>query len=102
MFTLVNSILLKPLALPDPGKLVRVTNRHTLAYADPTKSEYDAYSGEVGHRFRLMWGSVGAKRRWYGHVLRSAPRESRSFTFVRANQHHFVSSFRFLRRQYSV
>jgi len=41
MFTLVNSILLKPLALPDPGKLVRVTNRHTLAYADPTKSEYE-------------------------------------------------------------
>jgi MFS family permease len=23
-----------------------------------------AYSGEVGHRFRWKWGSVGAKRRW--------------------------------------
>jgi len=25
---------------------------------------HPAYSGEVGHRFRWMWGSVGAKRRW--------------------------------------
>jgi len=33
MFTVVNSILLKPLALHDPGKLVRVTNRYTAAYA---------------------------------------------------------------------
>src|SRR5689334_17921011 len=32
MFTVVNSILLKPLALPDPGKLVLVTNRSTAGY----------------------------------------------------------------------
>ncbi|HLK68978.1 MAG TPA: ABC transporter permease [Bryobacteraceae bacterium] len=33
MFTVVNSVLLKPLALPNPGKLVRVMNRYTAAYA---------------------------------------------------------------------
>src|SRR5262245_53933001 len=37
MFTIVNSILLKPFALPDPGKLVRVTNRNTAAYASLRK-----------------------------------------------------------------
>ena len=61
-----------------------------------------AYSGEVGHRFRLKWGSVGAKRRWYGHDLRSAPLESRFPPFLRANQHHFVSSSRFPHHRYSV
>src|SRR5450432_626003 len=34
IFTLVNSILLKPLAFPHPGKLVRVTNRN-IAAKDP-------------------------------------------------------------------
>src|SRR5215831_5917285 len=29
MFTVVNSILLKPLAYPDSGRLVRVANAHT-------------------------------------------------------------------------
>jgi putative ABC transport system permease protein len=33
MFTLVNSVLLKPLAYPDSGKLVRVTNSYAAAYA---------------------------------------------------------------------
>jgi putative ABC transport system permease protein len=37
MFTVVNSVLLKPLALRDPGKLVRVTNRYTAAYASSRK-----------------------------------------------------------------
>ena len=33
MFTVVNSILLKPLSYPDSGRLVCVTNAHTGAYA---------------------------------------------------------------------
>jgi hypothetical protein len=37
MFTLVNSVLLKPLAYPDSGRLVRVTNAYTAAYASSRK-----------------------------------------------------------------
>jgi putative ABC transport system permease protein len=37
MFTLVNSVLLKPLAYPDSGRLVRVTNAYTAAYASARK-----------------------------------------------------------------
>jgi putative ABC transport system permease protein len=33
MFTLMNSVLLKPLAYPDFGRLVRVTNTYSAAYA---------------------------------------------------------------------
>lgn len=38
MFTLVNSVLLKPLAYPEPGRLVRVTNAYTAAYASSRKN----------------------------------------------------------------
>ena len=38
MFTLVNSVLLKPLAYPDSGRLIRVTNAYTAAYASSTKN----------------------------------------------------------------
>ncbi len=38
MFTLVNSLLLKPLAYPDAGRLVRVTNAYTAAYASSRKN----------------------------------------------------------------
>src|SRR6266436_10431883 len=34
IFTLVNSVLLRPLAFPNPGRLVRVTNRN-IAAKDP-------------------------------------------------------------------
>src|SRR5215831_861376 len=38
MFTVVNSILLKPLSYPDSGRLVCVTNAHTGAYASSRTS----------------------------------------------------------------
>src|ERR1019366_4264083 len=41
-----------------------------------------AYSGEVGHRFRLKRGSVGAKRRWLRSSSQGAPHQSRFPPFV--------------------
>jgi predicted permease len=38
MFTLVNSVLLKPLAYPDSGRLVRVINAYAAAYASSRKN----------------------------------------------------------------
>src|SRR5262245_29832529 len=38
MFGLVNSVLLKPLAYPDSGRLVRVINAYTAAYASSRKN----------------------------------------------------------------
>ena len=42
----------------------RLAFLHNWQTAAPLFRQADAYSGEVGHRFRWMWGSVGAKRRW--------------------------------------
>jgi putative ABC transport system permease protein len=49
MFTVVNSILLKPLAFRAPGKLVRVLNRHTAA-----ASGNDQESGLLAREF-IRW-----------------------------------------------